>query len=125
MSSAVAALIAFSVQASYGAPARSTQTVRALWCCSKRCDHMKTPAAAGHCCGVAGAESELGVCPQKLCIPPVNQGPVRHNLEANWVEGVSSDLANGCCTLTTRARPVIRNVIWWSGLLCDAELPGL
>jgi hypothetical protein len=75
MSSAAAALIAFSVQAAYGAPARSTQTMRALRCCAERCDHAKTPAAAGHCCGVAGVESELGVSPQtKLS----DTGPAMH-----------------------------------------------
>ena len=90
MSSAVAALIAFSVQAAYGAPVRSTQTVRALWCCSKRCDHAKTPAAAGHCCGVAGAESELGVSPQTK-LP--DTGPVMHAVpvEFDAVSKLDSD----------------------------------
>ena len=64
MASALVALTAFSVQVAYGAPARSTQTIRALWCCSTRCGHTKSPAAAGHCCGLAGAGSELTVAPQ-------------------------------------------------------------
>ena len=64
MSSAVAALMAFSVQAAYGAPARSTQTLRAMSCCSRHCEHPRTPAAAGHCCGVAGAASEVGISSQ-------------------------------------------------------------
>lgn len=79
MSSVVAALMAFSVQAAYGAPAHCTQTIRALWCCSRHCDHAKTPAAADHCCGVAGAESELGIAPQTKLPdsgPAMHAGPV-------------------------------------------------
>jgi hypothetical protein len=75
MSSAAAALIAISVHAAYGAAARSTQTMHALRCCSQHCDHAKTPAAAGHCCGVAGAESELGISPQTK-LP--DTGPAMH-----------------------------------------------
>jgi hypothetical protein len=90
MSCAVAALIAFSVQAAYGGPARSTQTVRALRCCSQRCDHAKTPAAAGHCCGVGGAESELGVSPQTK-LP--DTGPAMHAVpvEFDAVSRLDSD----------------------------------
>ena len=64
MASALVALTAFSVQVAYGAPARSTQIIRALRCCSTRCEHPKSAAAAGHCCGVAGAESEVAVSPE-------------------------------------------------------------
>jgi hypothetical protein len=64
MSSTLVALTAFSVQAAYGMPVRSAQTIRAVSCCATRCGHAKSPAAAGHCCGVAGAESERAVSSQ-------------------------------------------------------------
>ena len=64
ISSALVVLVGFGVQVAYGAPTRSTQTIGALWCCSTRCDHAKSPAAAAHCCGVAGGGSELTASPQ-------------------------------------------------------------
>src|SRR5262249_11838135 len=64
MSSGLVALVAFGVQVAYGAPTRSTQTIRALSCCAARCGHAKSAAAAGRCCGVAGGGSELTAAPQ-------------------------------------------------------------
>lgn len=64
LSSALVVLAAFSVQAAYGAPTRATATVQAQWCCSTRCDHAKSAAAARHCCGVAQAGSEVAASPQ-------------------------------------------------------------
>ena len=79
MSFALVVLIPFSVHAAYGVPARSTQILRAVRCCSTHCDHAKSAAGAEHCCGVAGAGSELAVSSQtKLpeSAPAVHVAPV-------------------------------------------------
>ena len=64
VSSALVALTAFSVQVAYGMPVRSAQTIRAISCCSTRCDHARSAAAARHCCGVPGADDERAVSAQ-------------------------------------------------------------
>jgi hypothetical protein len=83
LSSSLVALVAFSVHAAYGVPTRSTQILRAVRCCSTHCDHAKSqsPAAAGHCCGVAGAGSELAVTSQTK-LP--ERGPAMHFVPAEF-----------------------------------------
>jgi len=57
-------VVTFGVQVAYGAPTRSTGVLRALHCCSTRCDHAKSASAAARCCGVPDAGSELTTSPQ-------------------------------------------------------------
>ena len=75
VSSALVVLAAFSVHAAYGLPARSTQILRAVRCCAAHCDHAKSPATAGHCCGVGDGGSELAVSSQSTL---GKSGPTMH-----------------------------------------------
>ena len=103
MAFAQVALIAFSVQAAYGAPARSTQILRAVRCCSSHCNHTKSPAAAGDCCGVAGAGSEFAVSSQTK-LP--DGGPAMHivAVELEALLGIDGNESGCARILPARAR---------------------
>jgi hypothetical protein len=60
MSSALVVLVVFGVQVGYGAPARHTQSARALSCCARRCHHhASSTASAARCCGVREVAGEV------------------------------------------------------------------
>lgn len=108
MSSALVVLVAFSVQVAYGAPTRSTQTIRALSCCSTCCHHAKSATAAAQCCGVAGGGSELAASPQTK-LP--EGGPATHTalVEFGVLSGLDGQKSSGVGAVPTaraRAAPI-------------------
>ena len=58
-------LVAFGVQAAHGAPARATQTLRAVWCCSTSCHHSTSAPAASRCCGVGQSHDDTATIAPK------------------------------------------------------------